>query len=318
MTTPTVKYYTYKKSAEAALLPGQVVKFLKGKGYYCYPPVTTSPGVTLPQGPFRDTTQGQYFRDASKPQEIAGIQVHDVADWGVEVMEWPPKQNTGRFNVHDIIAYNIGHTPPTQNGTKEFGVAIGQTSDVSRIAVNGTWSGLWIGAMANFCTFHDITVAKKDASGNWTLPVDLFATYNEHISHDNLFTRFLFMGPNMNEWWFNDGTYPAILEKLYPGLTTRKGTAGPFRNTWDTGRIWCKGTGKQSGLYLDNGGWGNKAKNITFDGPGDAIVEVGPLAGPDSNVIDLDSCTFLNKGKKYIKLTESGDNRAQTVDYVLH
>lgn len=312
MPTPpaNTKFYTYKKNAQVAAKPGQIVEFTKGKGYWLYTPVTppppppVGPSPKLPVGPFTKRTSTLYFDDATG-HVISGYDIEGTigagANDGLLVMEWPPKLSTSRYTIKNIISQKWGNSPPTSNGTSEAGIWIGQSADVDSIVADGTWEALWTGAECADSIFTNFTIGTADGKGGFTGPSNAQSAgvYNEHFTRRTLFKNGWIYAPNarmgiISEWWYPDSDESGFVAKEFPGA--KAGEAGSCMNTYDTLYVWCPKGG--TGIYLDQGTWGTTVKNIVFDGPGNAYHEVGPLAGPTANVFDSASCTFKNGGSK--------------------
>lgn len=267
------------------------------------PPPPNTGFATLPVGPFTKKSAQVYYGSAA-PQTVKGLDIENVPGNvdGLQIMQWPPVLSSGPWTVEDIITQNIGNVPPTSNGEHEAGIWFGQQVNAQRLVCDGSWEGLWTGAMCCDSVISDFTVGKADGKGGYTLPAGGVAgLYCEHFTRRVTFKNFEIHSIGSKgviiEWWYPDSTYAAIVAKEYP--TAASGKAGSCHLTWDTGRIYCPTGG--AGIYWDAGSWGMLAKNITFWGPGDAVIEVGPLAGPDANVLDEDSCTFLNAGQKLVQ-----------------
>jgi len=263
------------------------------------PPPPPSGGPTLPQAPFTKFSSAQWYRNAGAPQLIDGLDVEGTPDYGVGLMQWPPVMSPSPFTMTDIITQNVGHLPPTMNGTGEAGIWIGQSCNANRLVCDGTWMGLWTGAMCCDCVIQNFTIGKADGAGGYTNPVNHVGLYVEHYTRRVTFQNFQITSGNSNginsEWWYPDATYSPFANAEYPA--TPAGEAGACENTYDTGRVYCPAGAW--GMYLDMGSWGNTVKNITFWGPGNAIRTVGPLHGPVANNIMTSTCTFLNGGLGY-------------------
>lgn len=276
------------------------VALLAQIGAVAPPPPPPSGFAALPVGPFvKHGSEVSY--GTADPQTVSGLDIENFkgAVNGLSIMQWPPKKSSGPWTVRDIVTQNIGNVPPTSNGTREAGIWLGQQVNAERLVCDGSWEGLWTGAMCCDSVISDFTVGKADGKGGYTLPAGGVAgLYLEHFTRRVVFKNFEIHSIGnkgiISEWWFPDSTYAPFVKAEYP--TAAPGKAGSCHNTFDTGRIYCPAGGW--GIYLDGGTWGCTIRNITFWGPGDAYKEVGPLAGPDPNVFDKASCTFLNGGSK--------------------
>lgn len=251
----------------------------------------------LPVGPFTKSSPVAY-RQAASPALIKGLDIENFPGNvdGILIMQWPPTDG-GRFTLQDCITQNIGNVPPTSNGTAEAGVWIGQPTDANRIVCDGSWEGLWTGAECHDSVIQNFTIGKSDGKGGYTLPSNHVGLYNEHFTRRTLFQNFDIYAKdigNVSEWWYADSTYAAMVAKEYP--TAAAGKAGSCHNTYTNGRIYCPAGGHA--VFWDAGTWGNQGSHVTFWGPGDAWFLPTNLAGPDKNVVDLASCTFLNAGKQ--------------------
>lgn len=256
-----------------------------------------SNGVDLPVGALTSYTSSQWYRNASAPQTISGMNIHDIntAAVGLGIMQWPPVKSPSAFTVTDIVTQNIGNNPPTSNGTSEAGIWFGQQVNANRIVCDGTWEGLWTGAECCDSVIQNFTIGKADASGGYSNAVAGIGLYCEHFTRRVTFTNFAIKstGNGINvEWWYADTTYGPIVASEYP--TALSGKAGSCYLTFQNGTIYCP-AGKY-GIFMDAGTWACTVKNITFTGPGNAIAVPNNLAGPVANTIDQASCTFNNSG----------------------
>lgn len=260
------------------------------------PPPPT--GVQLPVGPFVKKNAQVSYRSAAQPVTVSGLDIENVsgkAD-GLLIMQWPPVLSTGPYVVHDIITQNIGAVPPQSDGTAEAGIWFGQQVQAQRLVCDGSWEGLWTGAMCADSTITDFTVGKADGNGGYTKAVNHIGVYAEHFTRRTLFKNFEVVSTDNGiniEWWYTDSTYAPFVAREYPAAIM--GKAGSCKLTFDTGRIYCPAG--RTGLFADAGTWGCVFKNLTFWGPGDALGLPNRLAGPDANVVDTASCTFLNGGR---------------------
>ena len=310
MTTAVIpkppKWYTYKKDCLAACQEGQTPSFFKGHGWYCKPIASVvpppPPGINpvLPVGPFTKTSQPVNYPDASKAGLVDGLDIENIkgAVNGLSIMQWPPKDGP-KWNVKNIIVQNVGNVPPTSNGTREAGIWIGQPADLDGIVSDGSWESLWTGAMCHDSNIKNITLAKRDSAGNFTLPAGGVASlYCEHFTRRTTFSqmRIIPIGSKaiISEWWYPDSTYAPFVAQEYPNAN--RGEAGSCMNIHEDLYVWCPKGGY--GIYLDQGTWGDVTQRITFDGPGNAYKEVGPLHGPIPNTYNQASCTYLNGGTR--------------------
>lgn len=255
-------------------------------------------GPALPVGPFTKSGPVSY-RSANSPVVVHELDIENVPliANGLLIMQWPPALSTSPYTVEDIITQNIGNLPPTSNGTAEAGIWFGQQVNAKRLVCDGTWEGLWTGAMCADSTISDFTIGKLNPIGSaYDMPVNHIGLYCEHFSRRNLYRNFEIAstdnGVNI-EWWYADSTYAPFVAKEYP--TALAGKAGSCKLTFDTGRIYCPAG--RTGLFADAGTWGCEFRNLTFWGPGDGLGLPHNLAGPDANVVETSSCTFLNGGR---------------------
>lgn len=254
----------------------------------------------LPVGPFAKHSS-EVYHGTKVGSVISKLDIENVPgnNDGLAVMEWPAALSTSRYTISDIIVQNVGNVPPTSNGTAEAGIWLGQSADVDRVVCDGSWEGFWTGAECADSIIRNLTVGKRDAAGGYSLGAGNSAgLYLEHFTRRCLFQNFDIHSLGhvgiISEWWYPDDWESGFVHDEYP--TASAGQAGSCHNTFDTGRVYCPAGG--TGIYLDAGTWGCTVKNVTFWGPGNAYHEVGPLAGPDPNVFDVASCTFLNGGSK--------------------
>lgn len=255
-----------------------------------------------PVGPFKKSTP-VFYRTASAPQEIAGLDVENYAGKviGIGVMQWPPHDGPlPGWHLHDCITQNIGDVPPSSNGTAEAGVWAGQPGLYERFVADGSWEGLWTGAMLHDSVLADFIVGKADGKGGWTLPSGGVAgVYLEHFTRRNIFDRFDVTplgkhGFNI-EWWYADSTYAPFVEAEYPAALA--GKAGSCVNTIQNGRVYCPAGG--FGIFADAGSWGHSVQAVEFYGPGAAVAFPNHLAGPNPNVLvqtGPNACTFNQAG----------------------
>lgn len=121
----TIKYYTYKRQAQAACLPGQKVEFKKGKGYYCY----TLPVPTPPQGWVVDAPQDPKTTIINAPSIALNLSSHQggvykdyVIDGGGDSSVMLQNGTTGvllqRFKITRINAnpYSGNPSSPASHG----------------------------------------------------------------------------------------------------------------------------------------------------------------------------------------------------------
>lgn len=301
----TVKYADFEANVKAGKYPeigppsewGQAFAALAQIGVVVPPPPPPSGFAALPVGPLTKSAPVSY--DQSNPVTIASLdienQVRPVS--GLLVMKWPPVKSPSAFTIHDIVTQNIGNVPPTSNGTSEAGIWLGQQCNAERLVCDGSWEGLWTGAMCCDSVVSDVTIGKADGKGGYTKPVGHIGLYCEHFTRRVTFKNFdiasVDNGVNI-EWWYADSTYAPFVAKEYPAALA--GKAGSCELTFDTCRVYCP-AGK-TGIFADAGTWGCVFKNLTFWGPGDAIGLPNHLAGPTDNVVDLASCTFQNGGRQ--------------------
>lgn len=263
------------------------------------PPPPGSPA--LPAGPLTKAGPTSY-RSATKPVEVSHLDIENAPGNtnGLLIMQWPPALSTGPYSVHDILTQNIGNTPPSSDGTAEAGIWLGQQVNAQRLVCDGTWEGLWTGAMCADSAITDFTVGKADGKGGYTKPVGHIGVYCEHFTRRTLYKNFDVCSTDNGiniEWTYADPTYAPFVTKEYPQAMA--GKAGSCHLTFDTGRIYCPAG--RTGLFADAGTWGCAFKNLTFWGPGDAIGLPNHLAGPDDNIVDTASCTFQNGGRHVYK-----------------
>lgn len=280
------------------------------------PPPPPAGFAQLPQGTLtpKNTTQryGTAIATVISRLDIEGI--HSASD-GLLVMQWPPKLTDGRFQISDIVTQDIGNVPPTSDGTSEAGIWIGQTVDLNRVVCDGSWEGLWTGAMCADSILQNITVGKRDGHGGYTNGAGASAgIYCEHFTRRSTFKNFdvhpLGKIGIISEWWYADSTYAPFVHTEFPDALA--GKAGSCHNTYDTGRVFCPAGGK--GVFLDAGTWGTQIRNVTFEGPGDAVWMPNHLAGPDPNVFDQASCTFNNGGAKLVMHNNAIGAQAPTLE----
>jgi hypothetical protein len=224
--------------------------------------------------------------------------VNGAPDYGVALMGFfspaPPPPSTGTWTVTDVQGRNIGHEPPTLNGTGEAGVWFGQKNNVTRALGHGTWMGAWTGAQCADCTIQDLTCAVLNADGSLgKLPRT--GLYIEHstrrvvidgltvISHGN--------GVNV-EWWYADSGYAPYATAELAGAPS--GKAGSWSVEIKNFDITSDGWG----LYLDAGTCDFNIHDGVIRG-NNGIAHPLNLAVPAKpNVIDWNTITFLGTGTK--------------------
>lgn len=271
------------------------------EGDLVWPAVTPPPPTgfaALPVGPFAVKTSPVVYNTAA-PQKVTKLQIENIKGQidGLRIMQWPPVKSPSAWTVEDIITQNIGNVPPTSNGTQEAGIWLGQQVNANRLVCDGSWEGLWTGAMCCDSLIENFTVGKSDGKGGYSNPAGGVAgLYCEHFTRRVTFKNFDIVSIGSKgvivEWTYADSTYAPFVAKEYPQALA--GKAGSCFLTFDTGRVYCPKGGY--GMFLDAGTWGCVTKNITFWGPGAAYASPKNLAGPTPNTIDEASCTFQQSG----------------------
>lgn len=296
---PDAGVHTYEVVALTLLDQGS----LKWPAVTPPPPPPPSGFAALPVGPFvKHGSEVSY--GTADPQTVSGLDIGNFkgAVNGLSIMQWPPKKSSGPWTVRDIVTQNIGNVPPTSDGTREAGIWFGQQVNAERLVCDGSWEGLWTGAMCCDSVIKDFTVGKADGKGGYSLPAGAVAgLYCEHFTRRVTFKNFDIhsIGPNgiISEWWYADGTYAPFVHSEYPDALA--GKAGSCHNTYQDGRVYCPKGGK--GIFLDAGTFGDLIQRVTFWGPGDAVWMPNHLADPSApNILDQASCVFEQDGKNLV------------------
>ena len=265
------------------------------------PPVPPGPPAlpAAPVGPFTQYTTRQMYEDA-QPHTLSKIQVTGAPDYGVLLMDWPPKNPppSAPSTFTDILTENIGPVPPVSGGTAEAGIWLGQLCNAERVWGDGSWEGLWTGCTVGGSIVTDFTCAKMGADGKPSGPLNLVGLYLEHVTIGVKFTNgYLWANGNNgnSEWWYTDSTY-AALAALYLDVPAASwagaGKAGSANNYFKNVSFYCPANGV--GMFEDAGTFGNTYDGCYFWGPGAGIGLPNNRLGPLSLV--MPNCVFVNKG----------------------
>lgn len=288
-----MKYYTYKKDALAAALPGQKVNFKKGKGYYVTgTPTPTGVVVTPPQGMLvvedgkgsAESYQSLYQPQALAGGSIGGLDLRNYKGYGISVMSWNPASKGKPWLIHDGKVSGISATPPrSRNGTAEAGLWIGQNDvEVARwiFGPGNAWMDLWTGSLCDNAHLHDLLFEHPE----------LVAIYHEHSTTHALVEKFKILQGSSTQ------SNPINVEWTYGGV-------GSNNIHWQEFEIYCPAGA--TGIFMDAGTWGcivgdptGKAPKCVFTGPGDAIGIPNHLAGAVKNLVATDNIIFKNAGKQ--------------------
>jgi hypothetical protein len=261
------------------------------------PTPAPSRGADLPVGPFTESKTAKWYRTTAggtvTKQRVTGAPDYGVALMGTFSPAAPPP-STGVWTVEDCVGENIGHEPPTMNGTGETGIWLGQKVAANRLLGHGTWMGAWTGAQCCDSTIENLTCAILNPDGSLgRLP--RIGLYLEHATRrvviDGLTIRAQGNGVN-SEWWYADPTYAAYVAKELSGAPA--GKAGSWsveiRNFDIDSGAW--------GLFLDAGTCGFHIHDGVLRGV-NGISHPANLAVPSMpNVIDWATIDFEGSGTK--------------------
>lgn len=262
------------------------------------PPDPTTVGArSLPQGPFTEHTSALWYRTIAGGT-ISKQAIRNAGDYGLGLMgTWganntPPPPSSGTWDVSDVFTYNIGSTPPNQQGTEDAGIWLGQKCNVNRIVADGTWEGLWIGAQCCDSVITDATVAHVDANNNLS-ELGNVGIYIEHAARrvKIQYSTIMSKGHGINcEWTYKDSLkYQPYLDAEYPGYPA--GEVGSL----DIEICYCHITSESLGIFLDAGCCGYHIHHCYIDAPIGISNDANLAMSSKPNNIEIDTCTFSER-----------------------
>ena len=202
--------------------------------------------IAPPQGQMQERTSAYLVRSYGTGL-TQNIHVLRAPDFGVLVMEWPPKEWPARYVVRDWIAENVFEAPFDWEGFNEATGWLGQCVYAHRfVCRNAEWMGLFTGSRFVDSIVEDFQLLQQPWIG----------IYPEHVSARSTFRRFFAQSrknANNVEWTYQDDYHHEFYEKLYGPTIAAGGRAGSAELKWYDG-VFESTEGYAS--YLDAGTWG--------------------------------------------------------------